>query len=192
MQIRPATPEDAEAIAAINVHTWQVAYAGIIPAPVLAGKQPTPPAPALRDWLALTDRVGIHTVAVDDAGTVLGYARYGPARPETGAPEEGEVYAIYVRPESWDTGAGRALMDRALADLTAEGRTVVRLWVLRDNDRARGFYQRCGFVADGLDRVERLTWGRDGVADVAEVRLTRVAGDRDDVSGAGEGRDQDQ
>jgi GNAT superfamily N-acetyltransferase len=59
------------------------------------------------------------------------------------------VYAIYVDPEHWSTGAGRALMTAALDYLTASGPRPVRLWALDGNERARRFYERCGFVADG-------------------------------------------
>ncbi len=173
MDTRPATPGDAEDIAAIQVHTWQVAYAGIVPAEVLADKQPTPDAAGMREYFSRPDRRGATLVAVDDAATVLGYTHYGPARADTGTDDEGEIYAIYVRPPHWSTGAGRALLTGALADLAVQGRTVVRLWVFGDNDRARRFYQLGGFVADGLDRVERFPDGT-GFVDLTEVRMTRV------------------
>ena len=35
MNIRPARPDDADAIARINVETWRDAYAGILPDRVL-------------------------------------------------------------------------------------------------------------------------------------------------------------
>ncbi len=182
MRVRPAAPADAEQIVTINVHTWQVAYAGLMPAPILDAMEVAPRLDRMRDWLSRTDRVGSTLVAVDDADpddaeTVLGYTHYGPYRvdrqPRAWHPTEGEIHAIYVRPEAWGTGAGRAMMDAALAILAAEGRTVVRLWVLADNDRARRFYASAGFVPDGAAELERVTFGEGGVADLPEVRYTR-------------------
>ncbi len=36
VRIRPATPKDAQGIAWVHVETWRAAYAGLIPANVLA------------------------------------------------------------------------------------------------------------------------------------------------------------
>jgi ribosomal protein S18 acetylase RimI-like enzyme len=177
MLVRSALPEDAEAIAAINVHTWQVAYAGLLPDQLLAEKRPFAPVDRLRGWLGRTDRPSDTLVAVD--GSIVGYTNYGPLRlPDAPAddpfhPTEGEIYAIYVTPEAWGTGAGRDMMSAALGALAERGRTVVRLWVLADNDRACRFYERAGFVPDGTRRVERLTFGSGGVAEAAEVRYVR-------------------
>ena len=107
---------------------------------------------------------------------IVGYAAFGPETDVLGAPwphplstdgEErrvAELYALYVRPAWWSTGTGRALMDRVLARSVAAGYSSVTLWVLRDNRRARRFYERAGFAPDGATNV--LT----GLGDVLEVR----------------------
>ena len=61
----------------------------------------------------------------------------------------GEIYAIYVAPERWGTGVGRALMTAARDALAAAGNAEIRLWVLAENARARRFYERAGMVTDG-------------------------------------------
>jgi GNAT superfamily N-acetyltransferase len=68
----------------------------------------------------------------------------------------GELYAIYVDPDSWSTGVGRALIARAEERL-AEEYDEATLWVLDDNPRARRFYERAGWAPDGASkREERL------------------------------------
>jgi hypothetical protein len=47
-----------------------------------------------------------------------------------------------VHPQAWSAGEGQQRPDGALAALTAEGSTVVTLWVLTSNDRAPRFYSR--------------------------------------------------
>ncbi|HEX2356272.1 MAG TPA: N-acetyltransferase, partial [Micromonosporaceae bacterium] len=37
VRVRPATADDADAIAAVHVQGWQAGYAGIMPADTLAG-----------------------------------------------------------------------------------------------------------------------------------------------------------
>ncbi len=174
MQIRAAVPDDAEAIATINVDSWRATYAGHVPDELLAALDPAPRVEQGRRALARTDRLGATLVAVDDSGAVVGYTHYGPLR-DGGQPHptEGEIYAIYVTPTAWGTGAGRALMAGALAALAAQRRDPVRLWVLPANDRARRFYERAGFTPDGAHRVESLTLP-EGVAELPEMRYARL------------------
>jgi ribosomal protein S18 acetylase RimI-like enzyme len=79
----------------------------------------------------------------------------------------GELYAIYVSPASWSTGAGRALMEAVLTSLKADGYPRVVLWVLAENARARKFYERAGFTPDGATNILA------GLGGVLEVRYAR-------------------
>jgi GNAT superfamily N-acetyltransferase len=116
----------------------------------------------------------------DEQAGVVGYASFGPETDVLGAPwphplstdgaerRVAELYALYVRPAWWSTGTGRALMDRVLARSAAAGYASVTLWVLRDNERARRFYERAGFAPDGATNV--LT----SLAGVLELRYHRT------------------
>jgi GNAT superfamily N-acetyltransferase len=79
-----------------------------------------------------------------------------------------ELYALYVHPAWWSTGTGRALMERVLARSSRAGYSSITLWVLRDNQRARRFYEKAGFAADGATNV--LT----GLGGVPELRYRRT------------------
>ena len=83
--------------------------------------------------------------------------------------DTGELYAIYVRPNSWSTGAGLALMDAGV-DWLAERWPEAVLWVAEENPRARRFYERYGWIA-GTTRVEEVVPG----AHISEV-LYRLSG----------------
>src|SRR5207302_2066235 len=73
-------------------------------------------------------------------GRVLGWALVGPS----GEPKRfGEVHGLYVDPEVWSTGVGRALIARGEEELALVYREAV-LWVLDDKPRARRFYERAG------------------------------------------------
>lgn len=149
-QVRRPRLDDVEAISTINVVAWQHAYAGLMPADLLAAQQVEPRAERLRERLS-AGASATGYVAVDSADAVVGYCWYGDYRPDDGAPSPGdgfgEVYAIYVHPDQIGTGAGAALMTAALADL---GPRPVAVWVLEGNARARAFYERFGFAADGV------------------------------------------
>jgi ribosomal protein S18 acetylase RimI-like enzyme len=110
---------------------------------------------------------------------VVGYASFGPEvdvlapwpPPTTTAGAAGrvaELYALYVHPAWWSTGTGRALMDRVLARTSRAGYSDITLWVLKDNVRARRFYERAGFWPDGASNM------LDGLGGVTEVRYRRT------------------
>lgn len=150
MHVRVATELDAEAIETVRVRGWRVAYRHVYPAEEL-DRLPIAPARWAPRLAAPPD--GWTTVVVEDDGVVLGFASVGPSRDGDDA---GELYAIYVDPDSWSTGAGRELMLRAEGLLEADYQEAI-LWVLEDNPRARRFYEAFGWAADGARKaVERL------------------------------------
>jgi ribosomal protein S18 acetylase RimI-like enzyme len=59
-------------------------------------------------------------------------------------------------------------MQRVLARSAGAGYSAITLWVLRDNERARRFYDRAGFTPDGATNV--LT----RLGDVPELRYRRT------------------
>ena len=52
-------------------------------------------------------------------------------------------------PRSWGAGHGSALHEAAMDHLAKEGFGEAVLWVLEGNERARRFYERRGWRADG-------------------------------------------
>jgi GNAT superfamily N-acetyltransferase len=168
--LRPLTDADIDALAAMHVRTWRAGYAGIMPAEVLDALDPVAFAETRR---ARNAPPGAQTLVAEDDGTIVGFVSFGPHPRQHGGDEYvggiGEIYAIYVAPERWGTGAGRALMAAARDALAATGHTEMRLWVLADNRRARRFYERAGMVADGARATFTPPGGSDGLA---EVRYT--------------------
>ncbi|MEW9549533.1 N-acetyltransferase family protein [Nonomuraea sp. NPDC050783] len=147
-EIRPARPDDAEAIEEVRLASWRTAYRDVMPAGLLDTLEVRPEVVRGRTEALASGRVS-GVVAVRDG--LRGFALYGPARDEglTGM----EVYAIYVLPEEFSTGMGRALMTAAVEDLASSGHGDVGLWVLADNPRARRFYERFGFRPSGRTKT---------------------------------------
>jgi GNAT superfamily N-acetyltransferase len=182
--IRAGSAAHAAQIAAVQREAWFAAYEGVI-APEVIDRVTTPDNGArvrqsfrTRPWQRML--VAVDPAAVDPAASgTVGYASFGPEidvlnapwpHPLTADGEGGrvaELYALYVRPAWWSTGTGRALMEKVLARSAAAGYRSITLWVLRDNQRARRFYERAGFAPDGATNV--LT----GLGGVIEVRYRR-------------------
>jgi GNAT superfamily N-acetyltransferase len=97
-------------------------------------------------------------------GHVVGFAHTGPCREEARA---AELYAIYVLPTSWGTGAGRALIQRTEESMRFSGFDEAILWVLEGNERAERFYRAAGWELDGR-KVDQFQG-----AEVAELRYRK-------------------
>jgi GNAT superfamily N-acetyltransferase len=161
MVIRGARRGDATTIESIRIRGWQVAYRHIFDPDELDRIRPNP-----ERFEAELERppTGRATFVAELDGRVVGFAVIGPSRDEQNL---GELYAIYVDPESWSCGAGRRLIGRAEKRL-AEEYVEAALWVLEDNARARSFYERAGWRPDGARSVFR----RPGFA-APEVRYRK-------------------
>jgi GNAT superfamily N-acetyltransferase len=129
---RPATADDAGAMTALERDTNLVALAHVFP------DVPYPDDAVRERWLRL---VADPQVSVEVVGP----------------PERLDVYLAWdaerlrhlgVRPEQWGRGLARRAAERAAG--------VRRLWVLRDNARARGFYEHLGWAATG--REQQAEW----------------------------------
>jgi GNAT superfamily N-acetyltransferase len=142
MEVRTATEADADAIEGIRVRAWRVAYRHVFP-PAELDAMPIDAA-RWRDRIADPPN-GWTTLVADRDGEVIGFTALGPSR--DGAPV-GELYAIYVDPEAWSTGAGRALI-QSTEELLAASFDEAILWVLEENPRARRFYELFGWTHDG-------------------------------------------
>lgn len=154
MKVRLGRQEDAERLAWLHLLAWQQAYAGLMPAEYLEGRMAELPTRILRwrEWLDTAPP----WVAESDEGEVIGFAGWGASRDEDAEPgATGELMTIYVLAQHWGSGAGRRLMEAALASLRREGYREATLWVLEGNGRARRFYEAGGWIADGAAKHDQ-------------------------------------
>ena len=151
--IRRAVSADAEAIAEVHIATWMVAYRGQLPDAFLASLAEGRTR-RVAAWRAALESEEQRVFVAERDGRVVGFAHVGRSRdPDPTGP--GEVYAIYVHPDAWDTGTGRDLMRAGLRELRQLGYREAMLWVLATNERARRFYESCGWRPDGADKIDR-------------------------------------
>ncbi|MEV5594593.1 GNAT family N-acetyltransferase [Streptomyces sp. NPDC052496] len=172
LSVRNMTRDDIDAVAAIRIRGWQTAYAGLMPQAYLDGLSPAEDAARGRAAFAAAPPEVVNLVAERDCGLV-GWAAFGPVRATDGTTSppssDGELYALYLSPEHIGTGIGRALTDACLARARHNGFRALCLWVLKDNARARRFYERAGFRADGAEAAYEVAG-----ATVPEVRYRRA------------------
>lgn len=142
VRIRPATVDDAHAIAEVHVRSWQHAYRELLPREFLAGLS-VPKRTAM--WAESLDQGRSSLLVAEADGAVAGFAAFGPCRDADAGPAEHELCAIYVMPACWSAGLGRGLWRESNAAMAAQGAGSVSLWVLAGNDRAIRFYAAAGF-----------------------------------------------
>jgi ribosomal protein S18 acetylase RimI-like enzyme len=162
--VRRATLKDAPALGRVHVRAWRAAYRGQMPDDYLDGLRSEQRAAGWERGLRRA-RDQDPVLVVERAGELVGFALVGPAEDPEGA---GELHAINVDPDHWGTGAGRALLAAAEAELARLGYAEAVLWVLPGNQRARRFYEVAGWATDGAERTVEV----QGVV-VPEVRYRR-------------------
>jgi ribosomal protein S18 acetylase RimI-like enzyme len=126
-------------MAEVFIAAWQGGYRGVVPDEIIDALDPAAVAADLR----ASAGEGTTTVAVDDAGGVVGFIRFGTA--------DGYIAALYVHPSVAGAGLGLRLLEDALARMA--GRDVT-LWVFAGNARARRLYERAGFRPDGRELTD--------------------------------------
>lgn len=164
--IRKALPSDANAIAQVHISSWQDGYRDLMPAEYLQSLAATL---AQREsfWSRSIEAGGSDVWVAELNGQVVGWVSVGASRDEDAAAgNAGEVMALYVSAEYWQTGVGLALWQAGLNRLVEQGYERLTLWVLARNERAIRFYRRVGCSEEaGSER----TLQRGGVT-LGEVR----------------------
>jgi GNAT superfamily N-acetyltransferase len=136
MQIRPAAPADAKALADL----FLAAKAEMTYLPVLHTDAET------RSWIRDVVLRDLEVwIAEEDNGKVVGFAALG----------DDLLEHLYVHPEAQNHGVGATL----LAVAKQRRPQPLRLWLFQKNVDARRFYERHGFtlvrLTDGRDNEER-------------------------------------
>lgn len=178
VHVRLAQPDDADAIAAAHIEGWRVGYRHVFPTEFLDA--PEFASSRLERWRAWTwnEFANSQLFVVSLRDRVVGFGHVGPERVQPvcdqsgtdAAPAithaRGEVYGFYLHPDAWGSGAASALIARCHEYLRDEGFSDAVLWVLRDNPRARVFYEKSGWTATG----EEMLFEAQNIAPVPEVQ----------------------
>lgn len=164
--IRFAQPQDALDIATIHVEAWQAAYRGIVPDEFLRALSIEQRHSVWQENLEAGESL---TWIAEDGDTALGWISAGRSRDADARQSTGEIWAVYVGPQHWSKGVGRALCATAEQELRTQGFAEVTLWVLKENERALRFYISNGFILD--TDAERII--QRGGKTLGEVRMTK-------------------
>ena len=170
LRIRKADLADADIVGTISARSWQVAYRGIVPDEYLEKITPEYRAERFRTVLPLLPDAEFYLV--QEGKLPIGVFNAHTCRDENTG-DCGEIGIFYFLPEYWGKGYAAPAMQFALDRLKERDYQSVVLWVFEENLRARRFYEKQGFVADGMSKI--LTLGKD----LVEIRYRQPLGKAD-------------
>ncbi|MFB9908205.1 GNAT family N-acetyltransferase [Allokutzneria oryzae] len=158
--VRPATLDDVAEIARIQLGTWRLAYAELLPAELLS-QMDTQSAEAV--WRqALSEGPGLVYVATEGQWTV-GFCAILPAPEEEVAAADGalpedaqhvvQVGTLLVEPRWGRRGHGGRLLGTAAAAYREKGGVRGIAWVPQEDKASLSFYRSAGWDTDGTVRT---------------------------------------
>lgn len=174
LRIREMALADCRSVSEIRIGGWRTAYAGMIPQAHLDRLDVDADTEWRRGYLEKLEKDDgeVVNLVAERRGAIVGWACHGPYREGEVRTEDAELYALYVRPGHFSTGVGRALLRESARRCATARHERMLLWVLKENARARRFYEGHGFAADGAEEPFEV----DGVT-VPELRYVRVLRD---------------
>jgi len=144
--MRIATFDDVQTISLIHALSWKEAYKNNLSQQFLRSIQNDRWVPFFTDHIQ-NQRFETALYFADEKATAC--ITYGKSRDES-LIDCAEIVSLYVLPEYWSQKQGYELMQFSMKRLKDQGFNQVILWVLKENERAIQFYNKIGFINDGV------------------------------------------
>jgi GNAT superfamily N-acetyltransferase len=139
IDVRPARPDEADSLLAIQREAAVDAFAHVYP----PERYPFPDGAIRKVWAEALGDPSVEVYVAELDGETVGAVSVG----------NGFLSTLYVVPSHQGSGVGSVLHDLALERLAALGFREARLWTLEGNASGRRFYERRGWSLTGETRV---------------------------------------
>ena len=148
--IRRVCIGDESVLAQIQTESWKAAFQNILSKEVLEKVTAVHQAESMYRRL-LKEKIGNgYILEINGAGHCIAW--WDEAR-DLDCSGSAELICIHSLCDRWGHGYGRKMMEKVLADIKAAGYAKVVLWTFEENGRARRFYEKLGFSADGKTKT---------------------------------------
>ena len=138
MLIRPAEPEDLDAIAALYVKNHRETYAGLLSEEYFSRLTP---AHAREKWAAYRNAPGHRLWAAYEGGVFLGFSA---GMPDAALPDCWYLDSLHVARAARGRGVGSALLRCNAVHAAGQGLKKMSVCIVRGNERARQLYEKLG------------------------------------------------
>jgi RimJ/RimL family protein N-acetyltransferase len=145
-----ATVDCSNDMGYVHSKSWQAAYRGIIPDGVIDDFTPEKREAIFKEVLPDAPEE-YYLFKVNDKPA--GIASLHKSHEENMSETDGEIYSIYFHPDFWETPATHKGIQFCLDRLKERGFKRITVWVLKDNVRARNFYEKYGFTLDNVQQT---------------------------------------
>jgi L-amino acid N-acyltransferase YncA len=167
VSVRPARPADAPEIARIQLATWQLAYAAILPAEVLTQlASPEGVGQAVATWDAAISSPPSrrHYVLVAlEKETLVGFVAVAP---DEDADSTVLIGPLLVEPRWGRRGHASRLLAAATDHATGDAMTTAQTWIPEADAASTSFFTAAGWAPDGYARALDT-----GAGELREIRL---------------------
>ncbi len=165
---RLAWPDDAPAIARVQLAAWQQTYADVIGADALAALDQAEITDQWTRTIASPPDARVRVLVALERVNLRGFTLVHPCfDPDADQVADGEVGEFAVDPAHRDAGHGSRLVNAAVDTLRADGFSRVVWWIDATDDDLREFATGSGWEADGAHRELAAETGEH----VKQVRL---------------------
>lgn len=152
VSVRPARPEDADAVAHVQLDTWRTAYAQVLP-PEALDLPPQQAAAAWRAAVAEPTSARYRVLVALEGRDVVGFTASAPAGDDDLEPDTtSEVTALLVVPRWGRRGHGSRLLAASVDGWREDGVRTAVTWVFERDAAALRFLESAGWEPDGLTR----------------------------------------
>lgn len=163
--VRPATPDDSDAIARMQLLVWRQAFATVLPTAALD----TDPGDHAASWASRIAAGGPVLVAVEGAEPVgfvaMSFSAVGgPTDRRNLLDPVGEIEVLHVVPRWGRRGHGGRLLVAAAAELRRLGGRSGQWWIPEVDTVTARFLGAAGWVEDGVRR--ELDTGADPIVEL--------------------------
>ncbi len=170
VSVRLARPADAADVGRIQVATWQIGYATILPPTVLVNLSIPDVGAAWAQALTDPPSPQHHLFVALEGDQVVGFAVTAPADDfEAGDPDPDTTVAIgplLVEPRWGRRGHGSRLLAAAIDTARMDSMTRAVAWLPEADTTSRAFFASAGWAADGYARALDT-----GSGELREVRI---------------------
>ena len=165
---RLAWPDDASAMAQIQVEAWRRNYAELISSADLAALDPEQLAERWAMTISSPKEARMRVLVALERADVRGFTLVHPSYdPDSNQIADGEIGEFIIDPEHQREGHGSRLLQAAVDTFTADKFTRAVWWVGSTDDALRRFVSESGWEPDGAHRE----LAADDGSTVKQIRL---------------------
>ncbi len=150
---RLAWPDDASAMARVQLAAWRTNYADLIPAEQLDALDPGQLAERWAATISTPKEARMRALVALERADLRGFTLVHPSYdPDSDQVADGEIGEFIIDPEHQREGHGSRLLQAAIDTLTADKFTRAVWWIGSTDDVLRRFVSESGWEPDGAHR----------------------------------------